>query len=84
MKDIILKLKNNKDYYILEELSHNNKKYVLATEYNSEKEKLNENNLVIMEVKLVNDELIVDEINNDIEAEEVTLLFKKKIQNIKQ
>ena len=44
------------------------------------KETLNENEFVIMEVKVINDELVVDEIYDDKVAEEVTLLFKKKFQ----
>lgn len=81
MKDIILKLKNGKDYYILEELSHNNKKYALATECNLEKDEINEEELVVMEVKVIDDDLIVDEIYDDNIADEVVMLFKEKIQN---
>ena len=80
MKDAILKLANNKSYYILEELDYNNKKYAFASECNLEKETLNEDEFVVMEVKLINDELVVDEIYDDKVAEEVTLLFKKKFQ----
>ena len=80
MKDTILKLANNKSYYILEELDYNNKKYAFASECDLGKETLNENEFVIMEVKLINDELVVDEIYDDKVAEEVTLLFKKKFQ----
>ena len=42
MKDMIFKLKNGKDYYILEELSHNNQKYALAIECNLEKDEIND------------------------------------------
>ena len=81
MKDMIFKLKNGKDYYILEELSHNNQKYALATECNLEKDEINEEELVVMEVKVIDDNLIVDEIQDDNIAEEVITLFKEKIQN---
>lgn len=80
MKDIIFKLRNGKDYYILEEIFYNNKKYALATEYYSERNEINEEQFVIMEVKIINDELIVDEIYDDNIAEEVATLFKNKIQ----
>ena len=81
MKDKILKLKNGKDYYVLEELAHNNKKYALATECNLEKEEINEEELVVMEVKVIDDNLIIDEIYDDNIVEEVIILFKEKIQN---
>lgn len=81
MKNMILKLKNEKDYYILEEISHNNKKYVLATECNLEKDEINEEELVVMEVKFIDDNLIVDEIHDDNVADEVIILFKEKFRN---
>ena len=81
MKDMIFKLKNGKDYYILEELSHNNQKYALAIECNLEKDEINEEELVVMEVKVIDDNLIVDEIQDDNIAEEVITLFQEKIQN---
>ena len=81
MKDMILKLKNGKDYYVLEELSHNNKKYALATECNLEKDEINEEELVVMEVKVIDDDLIVNEISDDNVAEEVVMLFRDKFQN---
>lgn len=81
MKDMILKLKNGKDYYVLEEIEHDNKKYALVTECNLEKDEINEEELVVMEVKVINDELIVDEIYDDNIAEEVVMLFREKFQN---
>ena len=81
MKGTILKLRNGKDYYVFEELTHNNKKYALATECNLEKDEVNEEELVVMEVKLINDELVVDEIYDDNEAMEVVALLRDKIQN---
>lgn len=80
MKNLILKLKNGKDYYIIEEILHNNKKYALATEYNSEKNIINEEELVIMEVKVIDKDLIVDEIHDDKIAEEVSIAFTEKLQ----
>lgn len=81
MKDKIFKLRNGKDYYILEEILHNSKKYALAVECNLDKDEINEDELVVMEVKIVDCKLIVDEIYDDSVAEEVVMIFKNKIQN---
>lgn len=81
MKDTILKLKNNKYYYILEELSYNNKKYAFATEYNPTEETVNEEEFIVMEIKLKDDKIVIDKIHDDNLTEEVTMLFRDKFQN---
>lgn len=80
MKGKILKLKTGVSYYILEELLHNNKKYALGAECDLEKDNINEDELVVMEIKLLDNELIIDEIYDDNIAMEVTRLFQEKIQ----
>lgn len=84
MKDMIIKLKNGKDYYVLDKLLYNDKEYILVVLCDLEKDDINEEELIIMEVKVNNDELIVDEIYDDNLAQEVATLFKQKIQNTEE
>ena len=81
MKGIILKLRDGKDYYVLEEIIYDNKKYVLAAFCDLNDDYINDDELVVMEVKVINDELVVDEIYDDNIAHVVVRLFREKMQN---
>lgn len=81
MKDSILKLKDDKEYYVLEEIIYDNRNFVLAVECNLEKDEIKEDYLIMMEIKIINDNLVVDEINDDVLADKVAMAFKVKYQN---
>lgn len=81
MKDIVLRLRNGNDYYVLEETLYNNKKYLFAVLCDLNNDYFNYDEFVIMEVKLIDDKLVVDEVYNDNIAQVLVRLFKDKIQN---
>lgn len=89
MKDKIIDLDSGASYVILDEIMYNNKKYALAAGYDKEKHDFIENNLFIVEIKLVNDDIIVNEVDDeelatklgDLLAEKIGNSFAEKIQN---
>lgn len=80
MKDKVIKLHNDKDYYILEELEYFGHLYALAAECDLEKDTINENELFLMEVRIENDRLIAEEVPDEDRAREVIKEFQKKMQ----
>ena len=80
MKDKVIKLHNDKDYYILEELEYFGHLYALAAECDLEKDRINENELFLMEVRIENDRLIAEEVPDEDRAREVIKEFQKKMQ----
>ena len=81
MKNSILKLKDDKEYYVLEEIIYDNRNFVLAAECNLKKDEINEEFLIMMEVKLIDEQLFIDEINDDTLSNNVAMAFKVKYQN---
>ena len=81
LNDKIIKVANGRDYYILEEVVYNGKKYIMATECDLEKDILNEEKYIVMELKLDNSELIIDNIDDIELAKIVTGLLIEKIRN---
>lgn len=80
MKDTVIKLKNNDNYYVLEELNYQGKKYIIATKCDLENETLEEDRLVLLEVKLIDNSIGVDEVYDDELAKELIEKYQKIIQ----
>lgn len=80
MKDKVIKLHNEKDYYVIEELEYFGHLYAIAAECDLEKDTINESELVLMEIRLNNNQLIVEEVPDEIRANEVIKEFQKKMQ----
>ena len=55
VKDKIIELENGINYYVIEEIDHNDKKYVLAAMCDLEKEEVNEEDYIVMEIKIEDD-----------------------------
>ena len=81
IKDKIIELIGGINYYILEELSYNNKKYILAVECDLEKDELNNEKYLVMEIKLKNNNLITSTIEDNNLAKTVTNMLLEKINN---
>lgn len=81
LKDRVIYLNNNNSYYILEEIEYDYKKYVFAAKCDLEKETINEDEYVVKEIKLVNNELVTENILDDNLALCVTNLLLEKIRN---
>lgn len=80
IKDKIIKT-NQINYYILEEIEYDNKKYVMAAECDLETDSFNEEKYIIMEIKIENNELITANIEDMDLASTVANLLIEKIKN---
>lgn len=80
IKDKIIELESGINYYVIEEISYNNKMYLLAAECDPEKDTVKEDNYIVMEVKLDNNELITTNIEDDNVAAIVTQKLLEKLK----
>lgn len=78
IRDKIIELESGINYYILEEITYNNKKYALAVECDLEKEEINEDKYIVMELKLENNNLITADIEDDKEAAIISKMLLEK------
>ena len=81
IKDRIIELENGINYYILEDISYMQKKYVLAAECDLENDSVKEDKYLVMEVKINNNELYIVNIEDDETSKMVTKLLLEKIRN---
>ena len=81
VKDKIIQTDNNHSYYILEELDYNDKKYVLAAEYDEEQDDAKEEDeLHVMEIRIEDDSLVTKNIHDDNIARIVTEKLIEKVR----
>lgn len=80
MKNKIYTLNNNKDYYIIEELDYENKKYVLAIQCNLKNDTINEDELDLFEVVKEDNNISLKEVSDNPEKI-LGLLLKKYNEN---
>ena len=80
VKDKIIELENGINYYVIEEIDHNDKKYVLAAMCDLEKEEVNEEDYIVMEIKIEDDALVTNNINDDNIARIVTEKLIEKVR----
>ena len=78
IRDKIIELESGINYYILEEITYNNEKYALAVECDLEKEEINEDKYIVMELKLENNNLITADIEDDKEAAIISKMLLEK------
>lgn len=79
MKGKILELNDGIEYYVLDELDYNNKKYVFTSPYNQKNETIDEENFLVVEIKINKDKLIVNDINDSNEALNISNMFLAKM-----
>lgn len=79
IKDRIIELENGSNYYILDDITYMQKKYVLAAECDLEKDSVNEDKYIVMEIKINNNDLFIVNIEDDNIASIVTKLLIEKI-----
>ena len=81
MRDKIIKMSDGQEYYILEDVEYNGKKYVLSLECNLDKDTVNENDYLVMEVAFENDDLMI-KIVDDVEVAKVVVsMLLNKVKN---
>lgn len=80
IKDKIIELTNGINYYILEELSYNNKKYILAAECDLDKDYVDESKYIVMEIKVNGTDLITSDIEDETTSKIVTKMLIDKVR----
>ena len=84
MKETIITLNEQQEYYVLEEINQYQKKYLLLAKYHKETQEIEDNNFIIGKLKMENNNLIIDNIQNQEEAELITQLFLNKMNQKKE
>lgn len=80
MKDQIIKLNDGLEFCVLDEMSYENKKYIIAFQVNSEKEEIM-NTFIISEVKTdLNGKITIDDIDDKKLFDKVSTEFLKRMQ----
>lgn len=80
IKDKMIELTNGINYYILEEISYNNKKYVLAAECDLDKDEVNEDKYIVMEIKVEGTDLTTADIEDNELAQTITKMLIDKVR----
>jgi len=80
VKDKVIEMENGHNYYILEEVEYNNKKYVLSLECDLENDKIDKENYYVMEFSIVNNDIVVKNIEDDEVAKIVASMLFDKIK----
>lgn len=81
VKDKVIQMDNGKDYYVLEEVEYNNKKYILTLECNLEQDTINEEDYLVMQLDIKNEDLHIKKITDNNIATIVTTMLLNKIKN---
>lgn len=81
MKDKVISLNSGEEYYILEELGYNGKKYALGLKCDLEHDTANEDELELFEISMNDGELVILDVTDDKLATEVTNRILEKIKN---
>lgn len=84
MKETIITLNDQQEYYVLEEINQYQEKYLFLAKYHKETQEIENNNFIIGKLKMENNNLIIDNIQNQKEAELITHLFLNKMNQKKE
>ena len=79
MKDKVIEIGNQDNIYVIEELDYQNKKYILGAKCDLEKDELQKDELVLMEVSFKDGELVVKDVDDEM-AVTVTELIQQKMR----
>lgn len=79
MKDKVIEIGNKDNIYVIEELDYQNKKYILGAKCDLEKDEVEKDELVLMEVSFKDGELVVKDVDDEI-AVTVTELIQQKMR----
>ena len=80
IKDRIIELENGTNYYILDDITYMEKKYVLVAECDLEKDLVKEDKYIVMELKINNNDLYIVNIKDNNLANIVTKLLIEKVK----
>lgn len=80
IKDKIIELTNGLNYYILDEISYNNRKFILAAECDLEKDELKEENYIVSEIKVEGTDLVTADIEDEELSQTITKMLIEKVR----
>lgn len=80
IKDKIIELTNGVNYYILDEISYNNRKFILAAECDLEKDELKEENYIVSEIKVEGTDLVTADIEDEELSQTITKMLIEKVR----
>ena len=83
IKNRIIQMENGLNYYVLEEVEYNNKKYVISVECDLDKDDIEEDDYLIMEVALSGNDIVIKNVNSEKVAKIVSSILLEKIQKDK-
>lgn len=81
LKNKIITLNDKQEYYVLDELENNNKKYLFLSLYHQNDESIDEDKFLVIELRLENSNLTFHNIENQEEAERISVMFLEKMKN---
>ncbi|MBR3161118.1 MAG: hypothetical protein IKF19_00100 [Bacilli bacterium] len=82
MKDRIITLNSGINFYIIEELEYQNKKYILGSKCDLKKEIINQEELDLFEISIKDNNLVLNNVE-DKTAQIITSIIIEKIQQNK-
>lgn len=80
IKDRIIELENGTNYYVLDDIAYNESKFILASECNLEKDTIDKDKYIVLEIKINNNQLYISNIEDDNLAATITTLLLKKVR----
>ena len=83
MKDKVIEIGNQDNIYVVEELDYQNKKYILGAKCDLEKDEVQKDELVLMEVSFKDGELVVKDVDDEMAVTVTELIQQKMRANIK-
>ena len=81
VKDKVIQMDNGKNYYVLEEIEYNGKKYILTLECDLNMDTVDSDNYLIMELGMLDGELSISTIKDDNVAKVVMAMLLNKVKN---
>ena len=82
MKDKVIEIGNQDNIYVIEELDYQNKKYILGAKCDLEKDEVQKDELVLMEVSFKDGELVVKDVDDEMAVTVTDLIQQKMRANI--
>lgn len=82
MKNKVIELNGQENYYVIEELEYNNKKYIMCSKTKEAMDQIDTKNVYVCEVDLMNDNIVVKDIENQEEAFHITKMLIDKVQSV--
>lgn len=82
MKDKVIEIGNQDNIYVVEELDYQNKKYILGAKCDLEKDEVQKDELVLMEVLFKDGELVVKDVDDEMTVTVTELIQQKMRANI--